>query len=65
MNFFAILSSILNGVSTVMRFGWKIAKAVGEWMSGADLRRNYKEDKEAVKDGNVDEINKIIRKGQS
>ena len=65
MGFLSILSSILSFISTTMSLGWKLVKTVGGWVAGAGLRKKYKEDSDAVKDGNVDEINKIIRRGQS
>ena len=65
MAFLEIISSVLSLVSTAMSLGWKIVKTVGGWLAGAGLRKKYKQDSDAVKDGNVDEINKIIRKGQS
>ena len=54
------LKIILNIVNTILEAGKKIFTWLSAFIKSRGIRKQYKEGEEAVKDGDVDEINDII-----
>jgi hypothetical protein len=50
----------LNIVNTILEAGKKIFTWLSAFIKSRGIRKQYKEGEEAVKDGDVDEINDII-----